>query len=142
MEIRWQNYRNLEMIPNTVRHPGISTSAFATWVQQRLQGFNKSFANHLAPQQQVEHLERCWSKSELEISETNYINIFGVIWSVLKQSVLHRISSQQQEPTIQRLQGTQGSFWYAYDPVTGQTTYLESERELDRWLEEWFCRNL
>jgi len=33
------------------------------------------------------------------------------------------------------LQGEPG-WWYVYESTTGQLTYLESERDLDMWLEE------
>lgn len=142
MDLHWQIYRKLELIPSTVHAPSTSTSGFAAWLKQRLQSLVKPLANSLAPQQQVEHLERCWLKSELEIHETRNNDTLTIVWRVLKQSVLDRIHSLQCEPKIQRMQGSQGSFWYAYDPVTEQTTYLESEKDVDRWLEEWFCRNL
>jgi hypothetical protein len=33
------------------------------------------------------------------------------------------------------------SEWYAYNPTLGQTIYLESEQDLQQWLEEQFFLN-
>ena len=43
------------------------------------------------------------------------------------------------EPKVQCTITQDGqSLCYAYEPKTGQMTYLESEKDFDRWLEERF----
>lgn len=65
-----------------------------------------------------------------------------VLWSFLKQLVLgcncftfcgfeiHKVSNL----------GTL-SEWYAYNPTLGQTIYLESEQDLQQWLDDQFFLN-
>jgi hypothetical protein len=41
-------------------------------------------------------------------------------------------------PKIQQVSDAGGTWWYAYDPETGLTTFLESQRDIDMWLEGQF----
>lgn len=142
MELHWRIYQVLELIPKAVHEPATSHSALATWARQNWQSLIERFTDTLAPNQQIDHLERCWSKSEFEADRAANTDIFRVVCSVLIQSLSAKYRSLQSEPQIRRVTGSEGNYWYAYDPVTGQTTYLESERDIDRWLEERFQQGL
>lgn len=142
MELHWRIYQTLELIPNTVQEPSKGNSAFATWMSQSLQLLVDRFTDGLALKQQIDYLERCWSKSEFEADKPASADVLRVIWSVLIQSLYANYHARYSEPRIHRVTGSEGNFWYAYDPLTGQTTYLESEQDIDRWLEERFHREL
>jgi hypothetical protein len=53
----------------------------------------------------------------------------GQFW----QSIKHEATA----PAVKIQQVTQGRpWWYAYEPATGEMIYLESEQDIDMWLEE------
>jgi hypothetical protein len=59
----------------------------------------------------------------------------GHIWRSLLGR-LHKTPST--EPQIRSVCDYRGTWWYGYEPKTGQITYLESERDVDMWLEQQF----
>ncbi len=57
---------------------------------------------------------------------------FANVWQAIG------ISEKSNEPDIWQTRDRYGNvWWHAYDPVTGQTSYLSSEEEVLMWLDQW-----
>jgi hypothetical protein len=67
------------------------------------------------------------------------VGIASRIWQGL-QTVMRAIAGSD-EPQIRQLRDRNGqSVWRSYDPITGQTAYLNSEAEVRSWLEQRYYR--
>lgn len=85
---KWEIYKELELIPDSVPQPGAGPLRVAAWL---------------------------WS-----------------LWQSLATAM-----TRDCEPQIRQSLDPSGQLWWdAYDPITGKTTYLESEDEVYRWLDQ------
>jgi hypothetical protein len=136
MKKQWETYKSLELVPDAVASPQISHSIVVFQLRQVWQSLMKGINNHLVYEQQVHRLEQCW---ELEIADCNRPvkpNLWNKSWALLNQPILQRGFSTSSEPEIRQIDQGGHIWWYAYDPMTGQKAYLESESEVQIWLEE------
>ncbi|WAL60756.1 hypothetical protein [Thermocoleostomius sinensis] len=130
VDMQWQRYKQLELIPDSVPIPS------ANLIDQ-IKYFWHTLINRDQPLlyrvQQIEHLNNCW---QLELGPSH-----PQVWQLLDECVNQLLSSwrslSSSEPEVHQITDQGGRvWWYAYDPLTGQATYLESEEEVQVWLEE------
>lgn len=136
MKTQWQNYQELEQIPDSVLPPLENKSELLIWLNNRWLSLLNKLAGKFDYEKQVDHLEDCL---ELKYPKSNGKPGLGrKIWEVLNRPIgSTRLASVQHEPEIKQVADTKGQTWWeAYDPITGQITYLESEEEVQIWLEE------
>lgn len=123
------------MIPDSISAPQVSKTAFTDWLNKIWTEWLDRLVGNLTSEKQVEHLDWCL---ELEYAQST-VNptLRQKIWNVLQQVLTERSHSTPSEPQIRQISDREGHLWWqAYDPMTGQTTYLESEEEVMVWLEE------
>ena len=136
MKTQWQQYKELELLPDNVAAPQTIHSPLLAafdryWRSQLDQGARK-----LDYEYQVEYLER-----RLTIvcgRPTTTANPWRKCWSLLNTPLrFNPYRSTQPEPEIRRTLDKLGqAWWHVYDPCTGRTAYLESEADVQVWLEE------
>lgn len=70
------------------------------------------------------------SPSDLVYRKVSLAERFGQLW----QAITHNTSA----PAVEIRQVTEQGrpWWYVYETATGEMTYLESEQDIDMWLEE------
>jgi hypothetical protein len=128
-ETQWQRYKELELIPDLVANPSSNPLA-------QLMQLWRSLTDRAQPPlyraQQVEHLETCWTLDVRQPSPTVWHSLGARFSQVL--STWKSLSSS--EPEVHQVMEGGRVWWYAHDPLTGQSTYLESEEEVQVWLEE------
>lgn len=127
MNIKWQQYRELELIPPSTPEP----QSLHLPLTESLERVWRSRVEHrietLAGKQQADHLERCWA-----LGDRPKAGFWVLLWQGLQPLLRH-----SNEPEVQRITDGEGRHWWcAYDPRTGQKTYMESEEEVQVWLEE------
>jgi len=136
MKTQWQQYKELELLPDNVAAPQTIHSPLLAafdryWRSQLDQGARK-----LDYEYQVEYLER-----RLTIvcgRSTTKANLWRKCWSLLNKPLrFNPYRSTHPEPEIRRTLDKLGqAWWHVYDPCTGRTAYLESEADVQVWLEE------
>lgn len=129
-ETQWQRYKELELIPDAVPTP---SSSFVVQLIQRWRSLIDRSQIPLYRAQQIEHLETCWTLDALPCRPT--------VWQSLGERFSQFLwaweSLSSSEPEVHQVTDQGGRvWWYAHDPLTGQTTYLESEEDVQIWLEE------
>lgn len=138
MNIQWQKYRELELIADSIAEPQTDKLAFVARLSQVWGSLANRSTQKLCCEQQVEHLKRCLAIDWLD-DGTSEPSIWRTVWAFLSQPVFEWSLSTSSEPQIRQVSDRGGrTWWYAYDPITGQTTYLESEEDVQIWLEERF----
>lgn len=132
MNIRWQTYRALELIADSVPQPQPDKLAFvAVW-----RALASRFTQQLDCEHQIEHLERCLALDWTKFRDTSKPSIWLTLEAFLRQLMVDS-NLATSEPEIQQVSAQGGrTWWYACDPRTGQTTYLESEADVQIRLEE------
>lgn len=132
MNIRWQTYRALELIADSVPQPQTDKLAFvAVW-----RTLTSRFTQQLDREHQIEHLERCLALNWANFMDTSKPSIWLTLEAFLSQLIVDS-NLATSEPEIQQVFDQDGrTWWYACDPRTGQTTYLESEADVQIWIEE------
>lgn len=111
--------------------------AFVARLSQVWRLLASRFTQKLCYEQQVEHLKRCLALDWFELDGTSKPSIWCTVWAFLSQPVFEWNLSTSSEPKIQQVSDQGGrTWWYAYELMTGQTTYLESEEDVQIWLEE------
>lgn len=138
MNIQWQKYKELELIADSLAEPQTEKLKFAARLSQVWRSLASRSTQNLCYEQQVEHLEQCLAINWLD-DGTSEPSIWRTVWAFLSQPVFSFSLSTSSEPQIRQVSDQGGrTWWYAYDPMTGQTTYLESEEDVQIWLEERF----
>ncbi|MCL1472216.1 hypothetical protein [Argonema antarcticum] len=141
MNMQWQTYKNLELIPDPVTEPQASNSAFITRLGKGWRSLVDTVVEKFPEQRQIQHLEKCWSFNWTESSSTNRAMIWSTLWLILNQPIFTKGLTTSPEPEIRQLSDRKGHvFWSAYDPLTRQEIFLESEEEVQIWLEERLYR--
>lgn len=136
MKNYWKTYKELELISGSRLEPIVSKSIIVKRLSLIWRSMSNRSAQRLSYQQQFEHLEQCF-----EINETAQIvkqsRFWHNIWAILNQPLFEWNPTASREPEIRQvLDRTGQTWWYAHDPLTGQSTYLESEEDVQIWLEE------
>lgn len=72
------------------------------------------------------------SVPEPQATQVQLASWLGNIW----QSLISALKRANEPQIWQSLDYTGQLWWRVYDPVTGQTAYLESETEVSIWLEQ------
>ena len=135
MKNHWKNYKELELISDSRPEPLISQSVIVARLSRMWRSKANRTAQNLSEQQQYEHLEQCFELKEK--AQGWGTNFWRNVWTVLNQPLFEWNPSASHEPEIRRILDRSGqTWWYAHDPLTGQTTYLESEEDVQIWLEE------
>lgn len=135
MKSRWQNYKELELIPDTVGDPNRHRIALWDWLSRRQQSRLTKLIENSSFEEKVGYLERSLT---LDCEATAGSSSFWErLWQMLNQPIPGIWQRSPQEPQISQIADREGHLWWqAYDPLTGQTTYLDSEEEVQIWLEE------
>lgn len=69
---QWQNYKQLELIPNRVPNPHDKASAFTFGLDLAWRVLISLLVDELIDrEQQVEYIERCWANKEFEQQENS-----------------------------------------------------------------------
>jgi hypothetical protein len=68
---RWQNYQQLELIPDTVSKPDSNRLRFWFGLDLAWQILLSLLADELVEEQQMEYLERCWNLDEFGHKQDN-----------------------------------------------------------------------
>ncbi|OWY68358.1 hypothetical protein B7486_26265 [cyanobacterium TDX16] len=69
---QWENYQQLELIPNHVPNPYGKVSAFRFGLDFAWRGLISLLVDELVDrEQQVEYIERCWANKEFEQQENS-----------------------------------------------------------------------
>lgn len=133
MNNQWHLYQQLEFMTEAVP-PQRHQSAWMERFNPVYRSLTKKFINNLSHDKQIEHLEHSWKLDRL--NEYSSLRFAGVFWAVCQQSLIRWLSTSR-EPEVCQVSDQNGQvWWYAHDPVTGQMAYLETEEEVQVWLEE------
>lgn len=137
MKSQWQMYKKLELIAEATPVPQTNHSPLvaqlAKWWNSKT---NRSVENR-SPQQHLQHLEQSLKLECPNSNRVNDSNFWQTLWTLLTQPIFAWNLPTASEPMIRRIADQNGhAWWYVYDPLTGQKTYLESEEEVQIWLEE------
>lgn len=135
MNSQWTTYKQLESIAEDVPEPQPSASIIVNRLIAIRQSFVTQAVDKLDDGQQLGHLEKCLQLDGSD-KNTGWSKAWRRIWQVLNQPLFELNYSNSSEPEIRRVTDGGQIWWYAYDPLTGQSTYLESEEEVQIWLEE------
>ncbi|PSB24546.1 hypothetical protein [Stenomitos frigidus] len=135
MKSQWQFYKALELLSDVVEPQPIHSPLIASldrWWRSLL----SRRARSLDYEDQVEYLERRFTV--VCDRSTTRTNIWQPLWRLLNQPLsFNPYLLARPEPEVRRtLDRTGQAWWTVYDPSTGQTAYLESEAEVQIWLEE------
>lgn len=137
MNIQWHIYRNLELIPDTVTEPQASNSAFVIRLTEGWRSLVNKIVDNFSLERQVDHLEKCWFLNGTEHKNRNWATTASTVWLFLNQPIFKNSFPTSPEPIIRQLSDDRGEvFWCAYDPLTREEIFLESEEEVQIWLEE------
>lgn len=80
---QWQNYQQLELIPNRVPNPHHKTSTFTFGLDFAWRVLISLLVDELVDrEQQIEYLERCWANQEFEQQE-NSANSLRKLWLLM-----------------------------------------------------------
>ena len=133
MKTKWQIYKELELIPDSVSTPPASNSVFGLRLSQAWRSLLNTLANKPLHEQQIESLERCFALT----CTTKNSHIWGKVWTFLNQPlVLPRLCEPSAPQVWQSIDRDGHTWWHVYDPITGRTADLESEEEVGIWLEQ------
>ena len=133
MKTQGKTHQELELLPNS---PQLLSEIAARlhWLWRSLRGTTPA---KLSQEMQVIHLENCWYHDRPVVAPSLAPLLWQTAREFLSRSRLANRNSS--EPMLQRMVEDSGQVWWcASDPTTGQMTFLESEAEVDRWLEERF----
>ncbi|MBW4519995.1 MAG: hypothetical protein KME16_09900 [Scytolyngbya sp. HA4215-MV1] len=136
MKTQWQVYKELELIPESVPSPVKNRPVLTAWFLRNWQSLWNSINRKHMDGHPIEFLEGCLALDYSRLASENRS------WHKIRQSFNHFFANWDllptyPEPQIRRIFDHQGqAWWHAYDPVTGQAVYLETEEEVQIWLEE------
>lgn len=138
MKNQWFTYVELEQLSRAVPEPFVSHSMIVNRLSLVWRSFTHRAIDKLTYGEQLEMLERCvtfdWPQREHKKP-----SFWNKLWILMNQPLFAWDLTPCQEPKIRQILDSEGHlWWYAYDPLTGQTTYLESEADVQIWLEERF----
>lgn len=135
MKSQWQAYKELELLPDIVE-PQTIHSPLIGYLDSWWRSLLSRRAGSLDYENQVEYLER--RLKLLCERSTAHTHVWQKLWRLLNQPLrFGPHQPTQAEPEVrQTLDQTGQTWWTVYDPLTGQTAYLESEAEVQIWLEE------
>lgn len=139
MKNQWYTYIKLEQLSRTVPAPFVSHSIIVNRLSSIWRSLTHKMVDKLTHSEQVELLERCVTFDWHSVESNGKSSFWYNLWIVLNQPLFAWTLNCSQEPKIQQILDQDGHlWWYAFDPLTGQTTYLESEADVQSWLEERF----
>ncbi|MBW4691459.1 MAG: hypothetical protein KME27_06785 [Lyngbya sp. HA4199-MV5] len=135
MKTQWQRYKELELLPERAAEPQTIHSPLIAYLDQRWRSLLNHRAAQLDYEYQVEYLER---RLRITCSQTTeQPSLWKRLWRLLNHPLDFGYSFSQSEPEIRQTLDREGqTWWQVYDPLTGQTAYLESEADVHIWLEE------
>jgi len=137
MKTKWQIYRQLELIPDTVLLPS-SEQGISRFYQGKIWHSLVNYCTkNLSEQQTFDHLDACF---KLDNSDPNLIKkfrFFQTIWLILNQPIQPDNFLTKSYPYIWKSSNFSGSAqWHIYDPQSGLTYDLDSEEDVLIWLEK------
>jgi hypothetical protein len=137
MKSHWQNYKKLELIAEATPVPQTNHSPLVAQLAKLWNSNTNRSIEKLSPQQHLQHLERSLKLECPDSDGAKDSTVWQTLWTCLTQPILEWNLSNASEPEVRRIADQNGhAWWYVYDPITGQKTYLESEEEVQIWLEE------
>lgn len=135
MNTQWQRYKELELLPDEAAESQTIHSPLLAYLDRRWRSLLNHRAARLDYEYQVEYLEQRLRLNCLQDSRKR--SLWQGLWQFLNQPLEFGYTFSQAEPEIQQTLDRTGQMWWkVYDPLTGQTAYLESESEVHIWLEE------
>lgn len=137
MKTQWQQYKELELLPDLVAEPQTIYSPLVAALDRRWRSILNQRARKLDYEYQVEYLEQRLTLTCMRSTPT--ASVWRKCWNVLNRPLrLEPYLPTHPEPEIrQTLDHAGQTWWQVYDPITGHTAYLESEAEVQVWLEDW-----
>jgi hypothetical protein len=80
---QWQNYKQLELIPDRLPNPDLQTSPFKLGLGFAWRVLISLLADELVDrEQQIEYIERCWANQEFE-QQKNAANSLQKLWLLM-----------------------------------------------------------
>lgn len=136
--MHWKAYQELELVPDRIPEPDTINSVVAYQLVKVWGSIVRRKVEKLPPTIQIQHLERCWFRDGMEHASRSS-GIWRSLWAALNRPLFAQGVTAISEPEIRQVADHQGQVWWcAYDPRTGRRTYLESEEEVQIWLEQRF----
>ncbi len=136
MKTQWQIYKQLEGLDRTIPRPQVLESTVAARMDRLWQRLVQRLLEKQSYDQQLHHLQACLRLDGSGQTHDKGSKAWDKRWVILNQPIFEWKPATR-EPKVQRILDQGGQpWWYAYDPRTGQSTYLESEEEVQIWLEE------
>lgn len=127
----WKTYQELELISESLLPSPMDRVAARLHLVWR--SLTRTQPAQLAAGKQMAHLEQCWQQGRMKSASPPQF------WQAVQEWFHRSFLQSTSEPLIQRIADRSGQVWWcATDPATGAMSYLESEAEVDGWLEEYF----
>lgn len=81
---QWQNYKQMELIPDAVPNPSTKASTFKFGLGFAWQLLVSLLVDELVdPEQQVEYLERCWANNALDREDKSPTRSLQRLWVLM-----------------------------------------------------------
>lgn len=80
---QWQNYKELELLPNSLPKPEANKQKFAFGLEQAWRLLIVALGRELVYEQQVEYLERCWALNCFEPDTDKNSNTWHQLWLLM-----------------------------------------------------------
>jgi hypothetical protein len=135
MKSQWQSYQELELLSDISKPQPIYSPVIA-FMDRWWRSFLNRRADSLDYEDQVEYLERRFKLLCERVPSRS--GVWQTLWRLLNHPIkFEPYLVTYPEPEVRQTLDRAGQpWWTVYDPLTGQTAYLESEAEVQIWLEE------
>lgn len=80
---QWDNYKELELIPNSIPEPQTNKQTFAFGLDRVWRVFIVALTQELIYEQQVEYLQRCWDLNDFEAETDTKSNTLHKLWILM-----------------------------------------------------------
>lgn len=133
MNSQWHTYQALELIPEALPAPQVQHSILVRRLSRGWRSLLDRFDQTLTQEQQLERLEQCYD-AEIKPAAKLW---WRSLWLALNQPLFTWKHAPALEPQIWQSADFGGCiYWHIYDPVTGRAAILNSETEVQIWLDE------
>lgn len=82
-ETRWETYKKLELIPNSVTNPEANKLIFTFGLEQVWRLLIVALTQELVDEQRIEYLERCWALNNFETDSKTGSNTLHKLWTLM-----------------------------------------------------------
>jgi hypothetical protein len=137
MKTQWQDYKSLELIPDSVPDPESISLTFANRIGEFWRQIFAPFSS-TSVEEPYEYLERCLELDSSKLFSDKRSSPWYKFRTFFSDLFDCRISHSPEPEVWQSADSVGNLWWHVYDPMTGQSADLESEEEVQIWLEEHF----